>query len=69
MRIAMGTDNVKELIAHFINSARLHIDPVMPGFSRKFMPAEEIDKLYMKTSLKVSQQHYSSGASVKDMLG
>ena len=69
MRIAMGTDNVKELIAHFINSARLHIDPVIPGFSDKFMPADEIDELYMKTSLRVSQQHYASGASVKDMLG
>jgi O-acetylhomoserine/O-acetylserine sulfhydrylase-like pyridoxal-dependent enzyme len=68
MRIAMGTDNVKELVAHFINSARLHIDPVMPGFSDKFMSAQEIDELYMKISLKVSQQHYSSGASVKDML-
>ncbi|MEP1449036.1 MAG: PLP-dependent transferase [Paraglaciecola sp.] len=69
MRVAMGTDNVRELIAHFINSARLHIDPVMPGFSEKFMPVNEIDELYMKTSLRVSQQHYSSGASVKDMLG
>jgi O-acetylhomoserine/O-acetylserine sulfhydrylase-like pyridoxal-dependent enzyme len=69
MRVAMGTDNVKELIAHFINSARLHIDPAMPGFSDKFMPADEIDELYMKTSLRVSQQHYASGASVKDMLG
>ncbi|WP_299076786.1 PLP-dependent aspartate aminotransferase family protein [uncultured Paraglaciecola sp.] len=69
MRIAMGTDNVKELIAHFINSARLHIDPVIPGFSDKFMPASEIDKLYMQTSSKVTEQHYSSGASVQDMLG
>lgn len=69
MRVAMGTDNVRELIAHFINSAKLHIDPVTPGFSEKFMPVNEIDELYMKTSLRVSQQHYSSGASVKDMLG
>ena len=69
MRIAMGTDNVKELIAHFINSAKLHIDPAIPGFSDKFMPADEIDALYMQTSLRVSEQHYSSGASVKDMLG
>ena len=68
MRIAMGTDNVKELIAHFINSARLHIDPVMPGFSDKFMQADEIDELYMQTSLRVSQQHYASGALMADML-
>lgn len=68
MRIAMGTDNVKELIAHFINSARLHIDPVNAGFSEKFMVASDIDKLYLETSQKVCQQHYSSGASVQQML-
>lgn len=68
MRIAMGTDNVKELIAHFINSARLHIDPVMPGFSEQFMLASEIDDLYLKTCLRVSKQHFSSGGSISDML-
>ena len=68
MRIAMGTDNVRELIAHFINSAKLHIDPVIPGFSDSFMPANEIDKLYIDTCMQVSKQHYGSGASVSKML-
>ena len=68
MRIAMGTDNVKELIAHFINSARLHIDPVMPGFSDKFMSSTDIDDLYLQTCMRVSKQHFSSGGSITDML-
>ena len=68
MRIAMGTDNVKELIAHFINSAKLHIDPVVPGFSSKFMAAEDIDKLYMNVSLEVCQQHYGSSASMQSLI-
>ena len=68
MRIAMGTDNVKELIAHFINSARLHIDPVRPGFSDKFMSAEDIDRLYMSVSLDVCQQHYGSSANMQSLL-
>lgn len=68
MRIAMGTDNVKSLIAHFINSAKLHIDPVLPGFSSKFMQAEEIDELYMQTTLRVTKQHYGSGASMASLL-
>lgn len=68
MRIAMGTDNVKELIAHFINSARLHIDPVMPGFSDKFLAAEKIDELYMQTSMQVCQQHFASAGKTADML-
>lgn len=68
MRIAMGTDNVKELIAHFINSARLHIDPVRPGFSDKFMDAASIDRLYINTALQVSEQHYGSSAPMSELL-
>ena len=68
MRVAMGTDNVKQLMAHFIHTARLHIDPVYPGFSEKFMPASEIDTLYMQTCRKVSEQHFSSSGSIKAML-
>ena len=68
MRVAMGTDNVKELIAHFINTARLHIDPVYPGFSAKFMAADDIDSLYMQTCRRVSEQHFSSSGPIKAML-
>lgn len=68
MRIAMGTDNVKELIAHFINSARLHIDPVLPGFSEKFMHAPHIDDLYMQTCRRVSEQHFASSGPIQEML-
>lgn len=68
MRIAMGTENVKELIAHLINSARMHIDPVRPGFSDGFMPAKEIDELYRQISLQVYQQHLDSTAKMEDVL-
>lgn len=68
MRIAMGTDNVKELLAHFIGSARLHIDPVIEGFSEQFMGAADLDKFYLDTCMKVSQQHFSSGASLARLL-
>jgi O-acetylhomoserine (thiol)-lyase len=68
MRIAMGTDNVKALIAHFMNSAKLHIDPMIPGFSAKFMQADEIDKLYMDVCMRVNEQHYGSAASMHSML-
>ncbi|GAC15054.1 trans-sulfuration enzyme family protein [Aliiglaciecola lipolytica] len=68
MRIAMGTDNVKELMAHFINSARLHIDPYVSDFSQKFMSPEQIDKLYMEISMQVCMQHYSSGAKMESLV-
>lgn len=68
MRIAMGTDNVKELLAHFINSARLHIDPVVPGFSEQFMDSDTLDNLYLETCMRVCKEHYGSGASMADLL-
>lgn len=37
-------------MADFINTARLHIDPVIPGFSDKLLSAEKIDELYIQVS-------------------
>ncbi|MDC0601948.1 PLP-dependent transferase [Aliiglaciecola sp.] len=68
MRIAMGTDNVKELLAHFLNSAKLHIDPLVPGFSDHFMSAKALDTLYMQTCMEVCQQHYESGMSMEKLV-
>lgn len=68
MRIAMGTDNVKALMAHFIQAVKLHIDPAIPGFSEQFMGADEIEDLYLRTSLTVSEQHYQSSPSMHELL-
>ncbi len=53
MRISMGDESITELIAHFVEAARLHLDPVHPGFSAKFMPAAALDALYRQTYLEV----------------
>lgn len=68
MRIAMGTDNVKALIAHFINAAKLHIDPVVPGFSEQFMQPDAIEALYMDTAMAVSRQYYDAMPSMADLI-
>lgn len=68
MRIAMGTDNVKALIAHFIHAVKLHIDPVLPGFSGEFMTASDIEELYLQTSLQVCKQHYQSSPTMQELL-
>ena len=56
----MGTDNVKALIGHLINSARLHIDPVFPGFSEQFMSPEQVDNLYQDVATRVMKQQLAS---------
>ena len=69
MRVAMGTDNVKALIGHLINTARLHIDPVYPGFSERFMSAEQIDTLYADVATRVMQQQQASLGKMQEWIG
>ncbi|MDO6695135.1 PLP-dependent transferase [Aliiglaciecola sp. 3_MG-2023] len=68
MRIAMGTDNVKALIAHLINTAKLHIDPCVANFSQQFMSADKIDELYLQISSHVCQQHFASGPKMQQLI-
>ncbi|MFC3094573.1 Cys/Met metabolism pyridoxal-phosphate-dependent enzyme [Alteromonas sediminis] len=68
MRIAMGTDDVKNLMAHFMLTAKIHIDPVSPGFSDQFMKAEEVDDLYARVHEQVHQQLVSQQPSMSDYL-
>lgn len=68
MRIAMGTDNVKPLIAHFILAARHFLEPHAKGFCDKFMVSEEIDKLYKNVAQNVTSQHFDNQPNMQDLL-
>lgn len=68
MRIATGTENIKELIAHFINVVKLHIDPAHAGFSDKFMSPEQVDELYIRVANQFCQQHYASTAPLSQLM-
>ncbi|NMH59758.1 trans-sulfuration enzyme family protein [Alteromonas ponticola] len=68
MRIAMGTDNVKQLIAHFMLAARHFIDPAVEGFSKEFMSNADIDALYRKISMQVCEQHYTAVPGIAEIL-
>ena len=45
IRIAVGDEDPKDLLAHLIHAARLAIDPSVPGFSNAFMIPDEVDAL------------------------
>lgn len=53
VRIALGDEDPRQLIAHFLSAVELVIDPVRPGFSTSFMPAAEVDRLFRDTYLDV----------------
>jgi len=68
MRISMGNENVKDLIAAFVNAARSHIDPAKPGFSEGFMASEAVDQLVQDMTLEVHRKMLQSGPKLADLL-
>lgn len=57
MRLAIGDEDPKDLIAHFLSAAKLAIDPLVPGFSGKFPSAAAIDQLVRDTYLQTHERH------------
>lgn len=68
VRISVGDEDPRSLLAHFINISKLILDPIRPGFSKKFMKAADIDTLYKKTYLDVHKRYIESKPSMDGML-
>ena len=60
IRFAIGNEDPKDLIAHFIQSARLIIDPHVSGFSDSFLATEEIDALVSECYVGGHQRYIES---------
>lgn len=67
IRFAVGDEDIKDLMAYFIETARLTIDPLLPGFSRKFMPAAEVNALVESRYLQTQQQYIRSKPSFDEL--
>jgi O-acetylhomoserine/O-acetylserine sulfhydrylase-like pyridoxal-dependent enzyme len=68
IRISVGDEDPRQLIAHFIKTAELVLDPVLPNFSSGFMTAEAIDELYRTTYLDMHNRWLQSQPSVRALL-
>ncbi|MDH5546178.1 MAG: PLP-dependent transferase [Gammaproteobacteria bacterium] len=53
IRISVGDEDARSLMAQFIKTAELVFDPVCQGFSNKFMSAQDVDSLYHDVYLDV----------------
>ncbi len=60
IRFAVGDEDPKDLIAHFIAAAQLAIDPVAPGFSTQFPVANQIDALVRDCHLDTHRRYVES---------
>jgi O-acetylhomoserine/O-acetylserine sulfhydrylase-like pyridoxal-dependent enzyme len=57
IRFAVGDEDPVDLISHLIHTARFTIDPQVPGFSQRFMPASELDRLVRDCYLETHRRY------------
>jgi O-acetylhomoserine/O-acetylserine sulfhydrylase-like pyridoxal-dependent enzyme len=60
IRIALGDEDSRDLIIHFVEAARLALDSAHPGFSGGFMSVEEINALIEEISMDVQRKYVQS---------
>ncbi len=67
IRISVGDENPKMLLAHFIEVCRQILDKEKPGFSDQFMKPGEIDRLYEEVYLETHRLYIKSQPSTSDL--
>jgi cystathionine beta-lyase/cystathionine gamma-synthase len=60
IRFAVGDEDPKDLLRHFIAAAKLAIDPLLPGFSEGFLTPDEIDALVRNCYLDAHRRYIES---------
>ena len=60
------TEDVKDLIAHFVAAAKLCVDPEVPGFSTRFMVAADADRMVREVYLDVHRRFIESKPPLND---
>jgi cystathionine beta-lyase/cystathionine gamma-synthase len=68
IRIAVGNEDPRSLLAHIVRAAELALDPVLPGFSKSFMTAAEIDRLYETIYLDVHRRYVRSRTGTAELM-
>jgi cystathionine beta-lyase/cystathionine gamma-synthase len=60
IRVSVGEEDPRTLMAHLMRAAALALEPAAPGFMAHFPPAREIDALYESTYLDVHRRYVAS---------
>ena len=68
IRIAVGDEDPRQLIVHFIRTSELIIDRVKPGFADGFMKPAQIDELYRTTYLDIHARWFDAQQPMKELL-
>ncbi|WP_444937764.1 trans-sulfuration enzyme family protein [Microbulbifer sp. JMSA002] len=68
IRISVGDENMAQLAAHVISCARLHLDPVSPGFSEGFISPQEADATFTRFYLESHKKVVEAQPKITDYL-
>ena len=69
IRIAVGDEDPCQLIAHFIRTSELIIEPMKRGFADGFMKPPQIDELYRATYLDIHARWFDAQPTAAQALG
>jgi O-acetylhomoserine (thiol)-lyase len=67
IRIAVGDEDPRALLAHFMQAAQLALEPACPGFAAGFPAAADIDALYERVYLDVHRRFLRSRLSMAQL--
>src|SRR5205085_3477126 len=65
IRFAVGDEDPRDLLAHFIAAAKLAIDPDVPGFSAGFMNGAQIDALIRQRYIETHRRYIESKPGIE----
>ena len=68
IRIAVGLENPKEILAHLRHALALTVDQENPGFSDRFLSDEETDHLVQETYLDVHRRFVEDGPKMATLM-
>ena len=68
VRVAVGAEDPRTLMAHLIKAAESALDVVVPGFSKKFPTSEACDAMYFKHYTAVHEKYMKSQPMMKELL-
>jgi len=60
IRFAVGDEDPRDLLTHFVHAARLTLDPAVPGFSRRFPSPEAANSLIRECYLETHRKYIES---------
>jgi len=68
IRIAVGDEDPRGLIAHLIKASTIALEPDNPGFVAAFPTGAEIDQLYRETYIDVHRRYVESQAGFDTLM-